>query len=41
MVGDVLAENKPMLATCRDFGFVRTRSSGNAAVVRMRKALTG
>jgi len=41
MVGDVLTENKPMLAMCRDFGFVRTRSPGNATAVRMRKKLTG
>ncbi|MBV9554655.1 MAG: GNAT family N-acetyltransferase [Alphaproteobacteria bacterium] len=39
LVGAVIAENAPMLAMCRDFGFTRERDAGDASVVRVRKRL--
>jgi acetyltransferase len=39
LVGDVLRENEPMLAMCRELGFGMRADPNDAALIRVRKAL--
>ena len=39
LVGDVLRENEPMLAMCRELGFEIRADPNDAALVRVRKKL--
>ncbi|HEX2150581.1 MAG TPA: GNAT family N-acetyltransferase, partial [Stellaceae bacterium] len=39
LVGDVLRENEPMLAMCRELGFAIRADPNDAALVRVRKKL--
>ena len=39
LVGDVLRDNKPMLAMCRELGFVLIHDASDASVLRVKKQL--
>jgi acetyltransferase len=39
LVGDVLRENEPMLAMCRELGFEIRTDPGDPALMRVRKTL--
>ena len=41
LVGQVLRENRPMLAMCRELGFTISTDPNDASVMQVRKALTG
>jgi acetyltransferase len=40
LVGQVLRENRPMLAMCRELGFTITTDPNDASVMQVRKSLT-
>jgi hypothetical protein len=37
LVGDVLSDNGPMLAMCRELGFTIARDPGDASILRVKK----